>query len=73
MICPRCKREAVGWPLRRADRCSPKDWVRCLREPDNVRATASHPNLPRAETSPKMPRAASRERTLYFRREQKTP
>jgi hypothetical protein len=41
VICPRCQRQAVGWPLRRADRCSPKDWAKCLREPDNVRAVAS--------------------------------
>jgi hypothetical protein len=30
-ICPRCKRIAKGWPLQRADRCSPKYWAYCLR------------------------------------------
>ncbi len=36
MICPRCKRPAVGWPLRRGDRCSPKDWANCIRRPEAV-------------------------------------
>lgn len=36
VICPRCKREAVGWPLKRRDICSPKDWIYCLREPNTV-------------------------------------
>ena len=36
MLCPRCKREAVGWPLRRADVCSPRDWAVCIREPETV-------------------------------------
>lgn len=31
--CKRCKREAHGWPLDRGDRCSPKSWVHCLRDP----------------------------------------
>ena len=31
LICPRCKREVVGWPLRRSDNCSPKHWVTCIR------------------------------------------
>lgn len=33
MLCPRCKREMVGWPLKRADVCSPKYWVSCIRSP----------------------------------------
>ena len=33
VICPRCKRRAEGWPLRRADICSPKNWVNCIRDP----------------------------------------
>lgn len=37
MICPRCKREAVGWPLERGDRCSPPKWAKCIREPYNIR------------------------------------
>lgn len=36
MICPRCKREATGWPLRRADLCSPRDWVNCIRNPEAI-------------------------------------
>lgn len=36
MICPRCKREAKGWPVYRADVCSPSDWVSCIREPVNI-------------------------------------
>jgi len=36
MICPRCKREAVGWPLVRPDYCSPKDWASCLRNPWDI-------------------------------------
>lgn len=35
-ICPRCKRRAVGWPLKRGDKCSPKGWVACIREPEVV-------------------------------------
>ena len=38
MICPRCKREAVGWLLKRADVCSPKEWAHCLRELDAIAA-----------------------------------
>jgi len=36
VICPRCKRLAVGWPLKRADICSPKYWRNCIREPESV-------------------------------------
>jgi hypothetical protein len=36
IICPRCKREAVGWPLLRVDVCAPKYWVKCLREPETI-------------------------------------
>lgn len=32
-VCPRCKRTTSGWLLARPDRCSPKDWVRCIRQP----------------------------------------
>lgn len=34
--CDRCKRETNGWPLKRADVCSPKHWARCIRQPRNV-------------------------------------
>jgi hypothetical protein len=37
VICPRCGREAKGWPLKRGDRCSPSDWVSCIRDPDLIR------------------------------------
>jgi hypothetical protein len=40
MICPRCKRVAVGWPLRRADVCAPKGWIHCLREPETIASKA---------------------------------
>lgn len=36
VTCNRCGREAVGWPLARADLCSPRDWVSCIREPESV-------------------------------------
>lgn len=32
-VCPRCNRIAVGWILERGDRCSPREWARCIREP----------------------------------------
>lgn len=38
VICPRCRRVAVGWPLHRADVFSPSWWVHCLREPDAILA-----------------------------------
>src|SRR3990167_2995857 len=38
LICPRCQREAVGWPLKRSDRCSPKTWAMCIREPAVIAA-----------------------------------
>lgn len=31
--CDRCKRELRPWPLKRGDRCSPKDWAVCIRQP----------------------------------------
>jgi len=38
MICPRCKREVVPWPLKRADVCSEKRaWV-CIRQFEDVAA-----------------------------------
>lgn len=36
MTCPRCNRLAVGWPLKRADVCSPAGWKNCLREPSAI-------------------------------------
>jgi DNA-directed RNA polymerase subunit RPC12/RpoP len=32
-VCPRCGREAHGWPVYRGDRCSPARWVYCIRDP----------------------------------------
>jgi hypothetical protein len=32
-VCPRCRRIATGWPLRRPDICSPSSWVFCTRNP----------------------------------------
>jgi hypothetical protein len=37
-VCPRCKRVATGWSLRRADVCSPKDWAQCIRQMADVEA-----------------------------------
>lgn len=37
VTCPRCKREARGWPLKRADLCSPKHWVYCIRDPWDIK------------------------------------
>ena len=37
-VCRRCKREAHGWPVYRGDRCSPKDWAHCIRDPFIVAA-----------------------------------
>jgi len=34
MTCPRCKREVRPWSLRRGAKCSPKDWVYCIRNDD---------------------------------------
>jgi hypothetical protein len=34
MKCYRCKREMKPWPLKRADVCSSKDWVSCIRWPN---------------------------------------
>jgi hypothetical protein len=38
ILCPRCKRWTKGWLLMRGDgnRCSPKDWARCIREPEAI-------------------------------------
>ena len=37
MTCPRCKREIHPWPLVRGGRCSPRDWVYCIRnDMDNL-------------------------------------
>lgn len=36
IICPRCKREVMGWPLWRPDLCSPKDWAKCIRNETDV-------------------------------------
>lgn len=30
-ICDKCGREVKPWPLERGNRCSPKDWVYCIR------------------------------------------
>jgi hypothetical protein len=34
--CPRCGRALSDGPLSRPSRCSPKDWVMCLRTPSDV-------------------------------------
>ena len=44
--CPRCNREAMGWHLRRPDRCSPQGWVFCLREPEVIRLSLREPSMP---------------------------
>lgn len=31
MTCPKCNREVNPWPLERGSRCSPEDWVYCIR------------------------------------------
>ena len=36
--CPRCKRPVTGWPASRADVCSPADWDKCIRQPEDVLA-----------------------------------
>jgi hypothetical protein len=41
VVCPRCHRPAVGWPLERGDRCSPPDWANCIRDPATVLAQIS--------------------------------
>ena len=43
VICPRCKRQAKGWDLKRPDVCSPDYWVSCMREPQRVLAIAQQP------------------------------
>lgn len=45
VICPRCKRPTSGWPIKRQDRCSPKDWGRCIRQPEDIMAKAKNPKL----------------------------
>lgn len=37
-ICPRCKRVATGWLLKRADVCSPKHYAQCMRQVADVEA-----------------------------------
>ena len=37
-VCKRCKRHAVDWPVYRGDRCSPRDWWLCIRDPFTVAA-----------------------------------
>lgn len=39
LVCDRCGRQAVGWPLKRADVCSGPDWVYCIRNPPEVMAS----------------------------------
>lgn len=35
--CDRCGRTVVGWPLEtRGDRCSPKSWRNCIRNPQHL-------------------------------------
>lgn len=29
--CPRCRRPRAEWPLKRSAKCSPPDWVYCIR------------------------------------------
>lgn len=36
VVCPRCLRAAVGWPLARRDLCAPPTWAVCLRNPETV-------------------------------------
>jgi hypothetical protein len=36
IICPRCKRPTLGWPLKRPDKCSEKRAVHCMRDPQAV-------------------------------------
>lgn len=37
LLCDRCGRPVVGWPLKRGgDICSPDQWVNCIREPQAV-------------------------------------
>jgi len=40
VVCPRCNRVTTGWPLHRADVCSPKDWGECIRQPGVIIANA---------------------------------
>jgi hypothetical protein len=36
LLCPICRRRIVGWPYQRSAHCSPKGWVNCIGEPQNV-------------------------------------
>lgn len=36
LVCERCGRVLRPWPLKRADLCSPKEWVYCIRQLDRV-------------------------------------
>src|SRR5579872_4129670 len=38
VICPRCKRPATGWLLKRSDVCSPSYWANCIRQPETILA-----------------------------------
>jgi hypothetical protein len=39
VICPRCRKPALGWPLKLpGDRCRSKDAVACMRDPEVVLA-----------------------------------
>jgi len=36
VICPRCSRPALGWHLKRADRCNIPGAVYCMRDPQAI-------------------------------------
>lgn len=38
--CDRCGREASDWPIKRGDVCSPRSWVRCIRQPKDAGVSA---------------------------------
>jgi hypothetical protein len=38
VICPRCRKPAYGWPLKRGDRCNTPGAVHCMRDPETVLA-----------------------------------
>jgi hypothetical protein len=41
VVCPRCGRVAVGWPLKRTDDCSIDRYNVCFRNPETI--IAKHP------------------------------
>ena len=47
IVCPRCNRMTNGWQLKRGngDRCAPKHYAMCVREPRNIRASLNHIEL----------------------------